>query len=54
VLEKNANGRRAGGWVNDYTAAQFLAVFADAGFRAVESLNWENQVIHRFAKRVAS
>jgi hypothetical protein len=54
VLEKNATGRRAGGWVNDYTAAQFLAVFEDAGFKPVESLDWENQVIHRFIKRTAS
>jgi hypothetical protein len=54
VLEKNTTGRRAGGWVNDYTAAQFLQVFEDAGFKAVESLDWENQVIHRFAKRTTS
>jgi len=50
VLEKNTTGRRVCGWVNDYQASEFVAVFEAAGFKSVEALDWENQVINRFVR----
>ena len=50
VLEKNSSGRRVCGWVNDYSAAEFVSVFESAGLKPVESIDWENQVISRFVR----
>jgi hypothetical protein len=53
VLEKNRDGRRAGGWVNDYTAAQFVALFDEHGFDCAENSSWQSQELYRFVGRPA-
>lgn len=53
VLERNRDERRAGGWVNDYTSAQFVAVFDEQGFDCVESSSWQSQELYRFVARQA-
>lgn len=53
VLEKNPDERRAGGWVNDYTAAQFVALFAEQGFECVANSSWQSQELYRFVVRQA-
>jgi hypothetical protein len=51
VLEKNRDGRRRKGWVNDYSAAQFIALFENADFRYDRAEEWKSQMIYRFTKR---
>jgi hypothetical protein len=51
VLEKNVDERRAGGWVNDYTAAQFVALFDEQGFDCAEHASWQSQELYRFVRR---
>lgn len=53
VLEKNRDERRAGGWVNDYTSDQFVALFDEQGFDCVESSSWQSQELYRFVGRRA-
>lgn len=53
VLEKNRDERRAGGWVNDYTSAQFVALFDEQGFDCVENSSWQSQELYRFVGRRA-
>jgi len=53
VLERNPDERRAGGWVNDYTSAQFVALFHEQGFDCVQSASWQSQELYRFVGRQA-
>jgi hypothetical protein len=51
AVDTNSGNRRAQGWVNDYSVAQLLTLFSNAGFRCDYMETWDSQFIFRFIKR---
>jgi hypothetical protein len=51
VTDTNKRNRRVDGWVNDYSAEEFMAIFAGAGFRCAHSEPWQSQMIYKYIKR---
>jgi len=54
VLDENAENRRTRGWVNDYTSAELVQLFAEAGFDKAASQRWQSQVIYVFVRTSAA
>ncbi|MBI3802610.1 MAG: class I SAM-dependent methyltransferase [Nitrospirae bacterium] len=50
ILEKNETDRRVHGWVNDYSASEFVIVFEKAGFQCNHTEAWGTQVIYQFTR----
>ena len=46
----NAEERVSNGWVNSYTLAELVEIFAHAGFRCVHDEVWQSQTIFKFVK----
>ena len=51
VLELNRTGRRASGWVNDYTEAELTNIFHNEGFLCASRERWRNQQVYCFHKK---
>jgi hypothetical protein len=47
---KSVARRRSGGWVNDYTSAEFEQIFARSGYRLEHTEPWSSQKIFVFAR----
>ena len=47
ILERNEN-RRVYGWVNDFSAAEFIEIFENSGFSCDFSEPWNAQMIYQF------
>lgn len=45
-------GQRGDGWINDYSEAQFIAMFAKSGFTLAERKTWSGQIVCKFEKGV--
>lgn len=45
IADTNPRNRRANGWVNDYTAEQFVAIFMKRGYHLAFSEKWHSQMI---------
>lgn len=47
-LENFPVGRRANGWVNDYTRKEFISLFRNNGFHVSYFVSWNKQIIYVF------
>lgn len=50
VTNLNKKNRRVAGWVNDYSSAEFIKIFEDAGFHCTHTEPYKSQVIYKFVK----
>lgn len=51
IVETNQRNRRAKGWVNDYDAKQFIAIFVTCGYTLEVSEAWHSQMIFKFTRQ---
>lgn len=50
ISDTKTSGRRAQGWVNDFSDKQIIAIFKESGFDWDYAEKWREQVIYRFKK----
>ena len=51
-LNPKTTKRRKSGWVNDYSAAEFNAIFTNCGYLLDHGEEWHSQQIYRFVRPV--